>query len=72
MNHLDADITNTDWSEFERQEETERCPITGVSGALHYGPPELCGDELTGNCVERGGQSNSQLQAMFDKFLYQR
>ena len=72
MNYLDADTTNTDWSEFEQPKETECCQITGVSRALHYGPAGFSGDELTDSCVERGGRSNSKLQAMFDKFLYQK
>ena len=72
MNYLDADTTNTNWSEFEQQEETERCPITGVSRALHYGPAGLSDVELAGSYVEHGGRPNSKLQAMFDKFLYQK
>ena len=72
MNHLDSNNTNNDWTDFERQEESERCPITGVSRTLHYAPAELCSDELTDSRVERGGRSNSKLQAMFDKFLYQK
>ena len=72
MNYLDADTTNTDWSEFEQQQETDRCPITGVSRAPRGRPAGLSSDELTGSHVERGGRSNSKLQAMFNKFLYQR
>lgn len=72
MYYLDADTTNTDWSEFEQPKETERCPITGVSRALHYGPAGLSDDELTGSKVEREERPNLELQAMFDKFLYQK
>lgn len=72
MNYLDVDNSNTDWSEFEQQKETERCPITGVSRALHYGPVEHSGDELTGSYVELKERPNSNLQAMFNKFLYRK
>ena len=72
MNYLDVDNTNTDWSEFEQQKEAERCPITGVSRALHYGPVGHSGDELIDSNVERRGRPISNLQAMFNKFLYQK
>ena len=72
MNYLDADTTITDWSKVGQQGETEWCPITGVSRALHYRSAGPSGDELTGSHVERGARPNSILLAMFDKFLYQK
>lgn len=72
MNYLDTDTTNTDWSEFEQQKEIERCPITGVSRAFQFGSAELPCDELVDSKFKRGGRSQSKLQAMFDKFLYQK
>ena len=72
MNYLDTDTTHTDWSEFGQQNKTERCPITGVSTAPGYVLAEHSSDALVGNHAERGGRSKSKLQAMFEKFLYQK
>ena len=72
MKYLDTDTTDTDWNEFGQQNKTERCPVTGVSTALKYEPAEDSSDEVVGSYTEPREQSNSKLQAMFDKFLYQK
>ena len=72
MNCLDTDTTHTDWNESGQQNKTERCPVTGVSTALKYEPAERSSDELDDNYTESREQSNSKLQAMFNKFLYQK
>ena len=72
MNYLDTDTTHTDWSEFRQQNKTERCPITGVSTAPGYVPAEHSSDALVVSHGGRGGRSTSKLQAMFDKFIYQK
>ncbi len=72
MNYLDTDATHKDQNEFGPQSKTERCPVTGVSKALKYGPAELSSDELVGSYTERRKQPISKLKAMFDKFLYQK
>ncbi|UCH40599.1 MAG: hypothetical protein JSU67_02550 [Gammaproteobacteria bacterium] len=72
MEYIDTDTTHTDWDELGQQNKTERCPVTGVSTALKYGPAEHSSDEPVGSDTERRKQSNPELQAMFDKFLYQK
>ncbi len=72
MNDLDTDTTQTDWSEFGQQNKTERCPITGVPTAPGYVLAEHSSDALVGSHAERGGRSKSKLQAMFEKFVYQK
>lgn len=72
MNYLDTDTTETDWSEFGHQEQSGRCPITGVSLAPVYAPDGLADDERAGGRAASRGCSKSKLQAMFDKFLYQK
>ena len=73
MTYLDTDTTDTDWSEYRQPNTTAgRCPLTGVPTARDYGPAALCGDGLIVSSAGRGGRSKSKLQAMFDKFLYQK
>lgn len=69
---MDTVNTNTQRSELEQQNKSERCPITGVSTAPVYVPNKHPGDTLAGSDSEYGGRSNSKLQAMFNKFLYQK
>ena len=72
MNYLDTDTTQTDWSESGQRNPTERCPITGVSMAPDIMLAEYAGDAQVGSHTVHKGRSESKLQAMFDKFLYQR
>ena len=72
MTYLDTDTTHTDWSECRQPKTTGRCPLTGVPTALDYGSTVHCCDGLIASSAERGGRSKSKLQAMFDKFLYQK
>jgi len=72
MNHPDIDITQTNWNVFVQRNQTERCPITGVSTRLGYMPAEYSGATLDVSHTVLGGRSKSKLQAMFDKFLYQK
>jgi hypothetical protein len=72
MNYLDTDTTHTDWSEFEAHNEPGRCPITGVSTAPGYVTAGFPGDSPADSPAERSARSNPKLQAMFDKFLYQK
>ena len=72
MNYPDTDTTQTDWSESGQRNPNERCPITGVSMAPGLMPVEYSGDaRVAGHRIHKG-RSESKLQAMFDKFLYQR
>ena len=72
MNHPDIDLTQTNWSVFGPRNQTEHCPITGVSTTLGYMPAEYSGATLDVSHTVHGGRSKSKLQAMFDKFLYQK
>jgi hypothetical protein len=72
MNYLDIDTTHTDWNNFGQRNKTERCPVTGVSTALKYGPADRSSDELDVSETGRRDQSNLELEAMIDKFLYQK
>ncbi len=72
MNYPDTDTTQTDWSKFGQQNNIECCPITGVSRTPGYVQVEYSGAALVGSHAEPGGRSKLKLQAMFDKFLYQK
>ena len=72
MNHFDTDTYYEDPSEFGLQHETERCPITGVVRAPAYPASGVAGDSPIDRHIERRARTNSKLQAMFDKFLYQK
>lgn len=72
MYYPDTDTMQTDWSESGQQNKAERCPVTGVSTALEYGPVELSGVKLIDSDGEREERSNAKLQEMFNKFLYER
>ena len=72
MNHPDSDTTQTNWSEFGQRNQTERCPITGVSRASGYAQVEYSDAVLLSSHAEIGGQQKSKLGAMFNKFLYQK
>ena len=69
------EFTNTDnthWDEFKLENKSECCPVTGVSTALGYMLAEYSGATLDVSHTVHGGRSKSKLQAMFDKFLYQK
>ncbi len=70
MNYTDT--TQTDWSEFEQQNIIECCPVTDASRTPGYVQVEYSGAALVSSHAELGGRSKSKLQAMFDKFLYQK
>ena len=72
MNHFDSDTWHEDPNEFDLQNETERCPITGVCRASGYPTGRVSGGSPIDRHIERRASTNSKLQAMFDKFLYQR
>ena len=72
MYYPDTDTTQTDWSESGQRNPNERCPITGVSLAPGFIPSEYSSDVQVGSHTVHKGRSESKLQAMFDKFLYQR
>ena len=72
MTYLDTDTTHTDWSECRQPNSIERCPLTGVPTALDYGSAVLCSDGPIAGPAGSGRRSKSKLQAMFDKFLYQK
>ena len=72
MNYPDTDTTQTDWNESRQRNPAERCPITGVSMAPGLMPVEHYGDARVASQTVHKGRSESKLQAMFDKFLYQR
>ena len=71
MNYIDTDTTLTDSSEYGLQNETERCPITGVSTVPGYMTVWLSSDSPVDSRAEHR-RSNSKLEAMFDKFLYRK
>ena len=72
MNHFDTDTYHEDPSEFGLHNEPERCPITGVSRAPVYPTGEVFSGSLIDRHIERRARRKSKLQAMFDKFLYQK
>jgi hypothetical protein len=72
MNYPDTDTTQTAWSNFRQQNETERCPVTGVSRMSGYVQVEFSSAPSIGSHVESERQSKSKLGGMFDKFLYQK
>jgi hypothetical protein len=72
MEFTDTDNTQTNWDEFRLENKSEYCPVTGVSTALGYMPAEYSGATLDVSHTVLGGRSKSKLQAMFDKFLYQK
>ena len=53
MNYIDTDTTLTDSSEYGLQNETERCPITGVSRVPGYIPAWLSSDSPVDSRAER-------------------
>ena len=59
MNHYDPDVTQTDWSEFEKE----------VPG---YMPGANLDNEMVNESTKCSELSKLKLKAMFDKFLYQR
>ena len=72
MNHFDTDFYQEDPSEFNLQNEAERCPITGVYRVPGYPTGLNSSDSPIDRHLERRARTNSKLQAMFDKFLYQK
>ena len=72
MNHFDTDTYHEDPSEFSLQHEPERCPITGVVRTPAHLAGGASGDSIIDRHIERRARTNSKLQAMFDKFLYQK
>ena len=72
MNNSDTDTTQTDWSNSRQQNDTECCPVTGVSRMPGYVQVEYSSAIPIGSHVEIEGQSKSKLGAMFNKFLYQK
>ena len=72
MSYSDADTTQTDWSNFRQQNDTECCPVTGVSRIPGYVQVEYSSATPIDSYVKIGGQSKSKLWVMFNKFLYQK
>ena len=72
MSYLDTDPTLTDWHENGRQNTAERCPITGVYTNFDSVAAEFFRSEASGDPSERKSRSSAKLQAMFNRFLYQK
>ena len=72
MDHNAADTTLMDLSEYGLPNETERCPVTGLAITPGYVLDRDSADSAADDHAESREQADSNLQAMFDKFLYQK
>jgi hypothetical protein len=70
MTHYDADMTQTDWNEFEQHNNPAR--RKGDQSTAAYMPGASPDDAMAGQNAKGSGRSNAKLVAMFNKFLYQR